>query len=409
MNPLTSVVFLNATSNDYWISQVSVGYSVYGGWVSVKKNYIYLAVYGGSIITKYDKNGNLITTFYSSDAGPFLGTMSVDDDENIYFETFGSYNVPFRSFKINSSGTFQWGRQLTGYTGGGGRMGLIYNDGYYVSLGVNPNSQVGNARNLLVKRNSSDGSLQWQKETPLTDVFGGITINRSNGNLLYASGTNLYILDTSGNLLSSYSLTGASIRSFRIDSDLSGNIYLSTSIPAPNSTTDLIIIKLNSSMSILWQKTINTSLVSKIIARDSIKVDGSGNIYIGMATLDRSASNIYETSIIKLDSSGSVLWERELSSNGNVYLLTGDIDNDGTFYLGGQYNNSQIVLFKVPPDGSGTGTYGNYTYSTISYTYTTPSITISSSSASFGSPLTDGSASATISTLSGSQTKYSLL
>jgi hypothetical protein len=107
------------------------------------------------------------------------------------------------------------------------------------------------------------------------------------------------------------------------------------------------------------------------------------------------AAGTYDPYIFKYDSSGNLLWQRTL------YTSTSDTPNGivsdsfGNFYvsLTDTTNNTKVVNFHLPADGSLTGTYGTYTYDVSSLTSST-SITTTVGTC----PSTTGTATVTTST-----------
>ena len=99
-----------------------------------------------------------------------------------------------------------------------------------------------------------------------------------------------------------------------------------------------------------------------------IAIDSSDKIYIS-GTTDNNAGPGGGASafIVKLDNSGNLEWQRSLGST----LSDGDnaqISVDDThFYVttrtgSGSQDGDNILVAKLPVDGSGTGSYGDFTY-----------------------------------------------
>lgn len=139
------------------------------------------------------------------------------------------------------------------------------------------------------------------------------------------------------------------------------------------SSTVLYFVKLSSAGTITWQKS-----VTGITATTNFDTttDSSGNHYF----VSRSSGTSY---IIKTDSTGTKLWERTLtitaptnSSISHSYGWSMKTTSDGLIV---DFGNSVLgsasypILFKLPLDGTGTGTYtiGPYTFSYTASTLTT--------------------------------------
>jgi len=120
----------------------------------------------------------------------------------------------------------------------------------------------------------------------------------------------------------------------------------------------------------------------------------TANIYIVGYTQPTTAANATEGYILKLGPSsgntmGSVLWQRKITatgvdSNGGAVRLTGvKVDYNGDVVVSGITSNastistgeSNVFVAKLPSDGSGTGTFGRFTYAAESlYVNTSPGL-----------------------------------
>lgn len=140
-------------------------------------------------------------------------------------------------------------------------------------------------------------------------------------------------------------------------------------------------------------------------------LDGGNGTDIAYGITTDSSDNIYITGIwdngpdldafiVKYNSSGAIQWQRTLDGgNGNDYGYGVATDSSNNIYVTGRWHNGSdydAFITKLPNDGSGTGTYGNFTYAEISLTDSAGSLTDSegSSTDSAGS-LTDAAGSLT--------------
>ena len=89
--------------------------------------------------------------------------------------------------------------------------------------------------------------------------------------------------------------------------------------------------------------------------------------------------------IIKFNSSGTLQYTRTLGpSSGSTYtrFLTGHSDGNGNLLLAGRtttnaQGQTDMMVVKLPDDGSLTGTHGNFSYASQSKTTTTENFTSS--------------------------------
>jgi len=139
--------------------------------------------------------------------------------------------------------------------------------------------------------------------------------------------------------------------------------------------SDITISKYNSSGTEQWCRIIGSTTASEL-AR-GVAADSSGNVYVLGFT------NNYPTNkliILKLNSSGVLQWQRTFGGPQNEYVSGPNIkvDNSGNFYIVFQsgspnvYNPSSgvprlVTVVKLPDDGTLTGTYGHFTYAASSY------------------------------------------
>jgi hypothetical protein len=85
----------------------------------------------------------------------------------------------------------------------------------------------------------------------------------------------------------------------------------------------------------------------------------------------------YKMVVAKWNSSGTLQWQREIDTSGTEYGYGQGIavDNNGAVIISfissgitGQSGGRRAVIFKVPDNGSLTGTHGDFTYSISNYT-----------------------------------------
>ena len=122
-----------------------------------------------------------------------------------------------------------------------------------------------------------------------------------------------------------------------------------------------------------------------------ISIDSSDKIYIA-GTTDNNAGpgggNC--TYIAKLDTSGNLEWQRFLGSTQSDGDNTQISVDDSHFYVtartaSGSQSGDNILVAKLPVDGSGAGTYGDFTYAEESgMSVSTSSLTAFTSSLSNG-------------------------
>ena len=300
-------------------------------------NYYFAAnAYGAGVdrvgslnLFKYDSNGSIVWQKYirgaSNTSISNIG-FYIDSSDNLY--VIGTMSNSMVLFKLNSSGTVQWGKKyaVTGIVASGSltvdSSGNVYGSGYITASGQN--------RPFGFKTNSS-GVLQW-----MTSVGDGAT--------------NIYSGPPSSTVV-----------------DSSGNLYIGINFPAPHK-----IIKFNSSGVVQWQRAGT--------AGSYLGIDSSGNIYSAGTTTD-SPTRI---SIFKHDSAGSLQWQRTIS-HASTAMTVGDIAvNSSGINIAGitsASGSNRVFFARLSLDGASTGTYAvggyNYVYEASSISSSTPALTSS--------------------------------
>jgi uncharacterized delta-60 repeat protein len=362
------------------------------------------------LIVKYDPEGSVLwdRTLGGTSTDEFY-RIAIDSSDNIIAAgreasvDAGGYDMFIA--KYNSSGSIQWQRRL----GGTGNdyfygVGVDSSDNIYVS-GYTASDGAGGEDALIAKYNSS-GTLQWQR------TLGDSGTNRS-WDLAVDSSDDIIICGQTGSpfsgLLAKYNSSGTlqwsrsmggsgseSILQIAVDS--SDNIIFSgtTTTDGVGGSSNLVG-KCNSSGVVQWKKTLGGTATDNV---SGVAVDSNDNIIInGITQSDGGGS--YAWIIAKYNSSGTLQWQKNLSGTGsdfgrcvavdakNNVLVTGWVDLTVSATL-----SDWAVIAKLPPDGSGNGTYGDLTYEDAALTETTSTITDAAVS------LTDASSSLTDAALS---------
>lgn len=373
-------------------------------------------------LAKYDNAGTVQWQKKETTAQVEALNCSINGTTEVYVG--GNYTVSgsrrdLVTIKFNDSGTLQWQRRLgtDGYKFQGAVGTCVDSAGNIIITSSVTNDAVYEGKGFIAKYNSS-GTLQWQR-----DIANGVDVYylspaRDSSDNVYAPGyftadssnyTNYQCLlvkyNSSGTLQWQRELGNASadqgIYSTVVDS--AGDVYAVATSNHNRTYYSIRVVKYNSSGTLQWQRELYSGSVN--LNALEIAIDSSDNIYL--SGYDNSTPSFII--LAKYNSSGTIQWQRSISSSGltrgyelqivgsNIYLC-GIIDVSGTG--AGQYDT---LVFKLPTDGSKTGTYSlngfNYTYAASSYTETASSLT-SATSTLTGSTTTytDQSLSMTLST-----------
>jgi len=236
----------------------------------------------GSGVAKYDQYGALIWLFGYKDAQSYysLNGMDIDSSGNIYVvgTTYQSYYPRPHIIKLNSSGSIVWQKQFgdgSQSNGGGLNAVTIDSSGNIYAAGYAHYSDT-DARPYIVKYDSS-GAKSWD-----------------------------------------YRYSGVSNAGFfnNISIDSSGNIWASgTSYSGGNANTDAFVIKVDSSGNELLQRTLSEGTnIGQTIEKMAMVIDSSSNVYF---LAQSSSGGVDYGVLIKINSSGTLQWQRKISSSGN--------------------------------------------------------------------------------------------
>ena len=382
------------TGEDYWIATFGTGTSDFGQDIAIDSSgNVYVTGYTGSsgagsndfFIAKYSASGTIqwqrTLGASSNDMG---AAIAVDSSGNVYVAgtTFSPDTILIA--KYNNSGTIQWQKTLGGvgdhrtYDIAVDSSGNAYVTGKYYNGGSDSG--------ILLAKYDSSGNLQWQKRTSggTEDIGHSIKLD-SSGNIYIVGQTRtnatyhdilVIKLDSSGSVIWDRAITSASNNSDvgqGVAIDSSGNVYVTGKVN--DGGIKLFVAKFNSSGTIQWQRTLSGNGEYGY----GVGVDGSGNVYVVGTTYITGKS--YDILIAQWNSSGTIQYQRTLGGGGNTYegAEAIELDSSGNMYIVGwqQSSGDGAYIIKLPGDGSLTGSYSTpgytLTYANYSTTHTNSS------------------------------------
>ena len=300
--------------------------------------------------------------------------------------------------KYNTNGVLQWQKALQNSFRDYGNDIEVDSSGNVYVVGTSRSMGPGQSSGTITKLNTS-GTVQWQR------TFGVASPQYNNGNCVAVdSNGNVYIgamsSDSSNNMwyaaIIKYNSSGTLqwtkfvgnngvtnyISGITIDS--SDNIYV-TGVLGGSGNSPAFIAKLDTSGTVQWQRTLSGSFYTVC---NSITVDSSANVYVCGYT-DISGAGYTDAFIIKYNTSGTIQWQRTFGSS--VADGGNDIkaDSSGNIYIVGTSDSftaytypgyKDIFVAKLPNDGSNTG---SFVVNGRAYVYATSSLTNSTSSLTF--------------------------
>ena len=350
------------------------------------------------LITKYDTSGTIQWQRVLGGTNNDIGSgIAVDGSGNCYVAgdtaSAGAGSNDVLITKYDTSGTIQWQRVLGGTNNDAGYGIAVDGSGNCYVAGYTNSAGAGSGDVLITKYGTS-GTIQWQRVLGGTnnDAGYGIAVDGS-GNCYVAGdvasagagGEDVLITkyDTSGTIQWQRVLGGASgDAGYGIAVDSSGNCYVTGyTYSAGAGSDDVLITKYDTSGTIQWQRVLGGASGD---GGYGIAVDSSGNCYVtGYTNSAGAGSN--DVLITKYDTSGTIQWQRVLGGASSDVGRGIAVDGSGNCYVTGQTNSSgagaaDVLIAKLPGDGSKTGTYGPWTYQASSLTAATSSLTAATSS-----------------------------
>jgi uncharacterized delta-60 repeat protein len=337
--------------------------------------------------------------------------------------------------KYSSVGERQWQTLIGSNSDEVGMSVAVDSLGNVYACGSTAGAGAGRTDVLVVKLNGS-GVIQWQRVigTSLDEIGNSIKLD-SQGNIIIAGTTGgrrgvglIMKLSPTGQTLWLHTVTsGGTERGYSVSIDALDNVYLCGDTVRPGRKSDIMIVKYDTTGVLLWQRILiapiddfgyssavdsqgniyvvgqlgrleqgNTTLAFltkfdseglKIWSRTlggaftdaaySVSIDSNNNVVVaGTVGLSNNTRNML---FAKFDTEGNFMWQRSLRRiNIDVANSVSLVDGVDSFAFCGIYqvgnNNNDIIVGKLPLDGTLTGTYGSYVYATSNLTVTSPDL-----------------------------------
>lgn len=303
------------------------------------------------------------TAKVSGGSGNYNMGVTVDSSGNIYTTgySYNGSNYTGYIIKYDSGFNVQWQRSLgtsglnsNGYASAVDSSGNVYVTGNHLITGA--------GNRIFVAKYNSSGVLQWQRRLAPNGNYeaGGRSIALDSSGNVYvngftaANGATQYgtvvKYDPSGtllwqNLTGGGGAYGAGAKGIGVDS--SGNVYSLTEASSGTSSGYLNIVKMNTSGTTLWARSFTAAGSTRINYGYSLAIDSSGNSYIAGGYAN--GSNGY---LIKYNSSGTIQWQKKLSSF-NLYVNDVTTDSSGNVYIFGyMYSGQYSYIVKFDSSGN---------------------------------------------------------
>jgi len=303
---------------------------------------------------------------------------------------YGSTTADWLIVKIDAGGSIQWLRTINRAAYDYACSIVQTNDGGFAISGISATGGVFSSDMLIVKLNSA-GNFQWSKtyggshDEPAYCIIQttdrGLAIAGYSNSFGPYNVFNIIKTDSAGNIqwnrLIGESGTGSHIYSMIQISD--GSFVLAGEFtPTGTGNYDMYVVKLSSSGAIQWTRTVVGTGYD--MANSIIQTTDGGFVLGGYTNSYGAGGN--DMYIVKLNSSGSLLWSKTVGGTGDEQAISLINSADGGFTAAGyttSFGNGGKDIFVVKFDPSG-NTCGNTTApsssSGTSGTATSPTFTV---------------------------------
>lgn len=276
--------------------------------------------------------------------------------------SFGSGGYDYYIVKLDESGTVEWQKTFGGASAEIARDVQQTADGGYVVVGRSSSFKTGGCDVYIIKL-GSDGTKAWEQ------VYGDSTWNdphavmqTSDGGYIVAGYTgdigagteDVYVmkLDASGEQVWEQTYGGAGTdvaNAVRQTTDL-GYIVAGYTASSGAGNWDVYLLKMNSSGTVLWEKTIGGTDYD---AAEAIVQTADGG-YIAAGFTESSGSGGSDMYVVKLDSAGTVTWEQVYGGVNDDHLYAVQQTRDNKFVVAGfsgSADASDLYLAKLDTEG----------------------------------------------------------
>jgi len=410
-------------STNYWITDYlqDTGLQTQAHSITVDENdFIYTgnqcvstSAYGGSVVKINPTNGTAVYSSQIQSENADLWPKGIVVDSNGIFlggtwDDGSGNNRKVAFIKLDSSLNVQNKQTVQSTSASVSQYGNgLFTDGsnYFV-----PAWAIGSGTDLALVEGFNGGTGNWSYQRAPnvsfdTEFWGGAQVGAStqwyvgakeNTTTTYREG---FVLSTQNNTTSyiskAYTIANSGDVRFTdvayVDSSsvYVGGFYYKTTTPAGGKT---FVCKMDSSGNPTWTRTFDIVSSNDQNQEGFVAADSSGNVYL-CGTTGSPGDGVW---IVKLDSSGNKLWSTLLEHDNTfsqICIVRGIVVDSNDIpivcgYTGGAFvtNTTEVSGFvaKLPADGSGTGSYGKWTYSTLSNSLLTDNFTDSSFSPTYG-------------------------
>lgn len=378
---LATSVDTSQANTVYWISEVGTTASATGNAIAATSDIYSLgftpkttSLYGGDLVIHYDQSGTIQhQVYFESTVASTTSSRSISAQNDIVVVVVNSESGIVVSC-MDGDCVILWQRTIGGcWISSNTACSVSQAKSIYIT-----GHDVTNTLSYVLKINST-GSIVWQRQLAIVNNSSVATDGSDN---VYVVGdivttvSNAYVMciNASGNAVwqrsvgGQYETHGATVV---VGSD--GSTYLCGSISGIGSGhDDAFIVKYDNQGTSLWQRAIGGAASD---AATDLCIDANDTLYFVGRTNSQGAGS-YDVSVVKLDSSGNVVWQRSLGNTSSSSTDVGNtiaIDAYGNLVVCGTsgIDITSSMVAKLSSVGTGVGTYGSFVYRPVSLVVTT--------------------------------------
>ena len=291
--------------------------------------------------------------------------------------------------KYSSAGVLQWAKRLGGSGSIDSAYSVVVDSVNNVIIGGVTNSDGAGLNDFFLAKYNSVGALQWDRTLggSANDEGRAIAVDSSDNIIVVGSGSSDWAggqdaiiakYNSAGTRLWTKTLGGSQNEAARaVTTDMAGNIYISGYTSSSGAgDADILLAKYNPSGVLQWSRAIGG--LDFDICR-AMTLDSSGNIVLcGRTNSDGLGSG--DMFVSKHSSNGVLLWANTLGGTFTDDGFGVSVDGNENIFVSGWTQSEgaggqDAILAKLPPDGSGTGVYGNLTYAPAVFSDSAVSLT----------------------------------
>jgi hypothetical protein len=313
--------------------------------------------FGGSNpigLGEYYAGGGLVPagTTGTNGAVPSSGAISLNS-------FYGTSNVRFFDNAFTQEVAYtSGGTPLTGYYGDiysitSDGSNYIWVSGVYTVRNISGSGVL--SYQYMTKYSAGNGAIEWQKYFTVSgaSVSSGAGLAAdSSGNLYYGINTNLTSptgiakYNSSFTLQWYYGIPQLYVYSNLVVSNSSGSMYIGGSDDA--TATKAIIVKISSTPTMAWVRTLVTGS-SPQYRVNHLALDSSENLHAVGFGFNSSTGGSFLSFLVKYNSSGTLQWQRRLSTSVPVdlALYAVAVSSSGDVYVAGHYYDQTTTNGKI--------------------------------------------------------------